>query len=143
MFSEKELEYLRSQPLARLATVDGDDQPTVDAVGSWFDSDNERFYVGGRNLPATRKYKNVVAGNRKVSLIVDDLASRDPWTPRGIRVHGDAKIVRRDAQFGPGEYLEIAPAVSWSWGLEDREDFREGGFAPKKRVWEDTYSERE
>lgn len=72
MFSREELAYLADQ---RLATVDADGQPTVDAVGFAFHHD--RFLVGGRDLPATRKHRNVAAGNTRVSLIVDDLRSVD------------------------------------------------------------------
>ncbi|MCB0177767.1 MAG: PPOX class F420-dependent oxidoreductase, partial [Anaerolineae bacterium] len=83
MFSEAELAYLKSQYLARLGTVSSKGQPTVDAVG--FEFDGARFYVGGRNLPGTRKYKNVAAGNHKVSIIIDDLESVQPWQPRQIK----------------------------------------------------------
>lgn len=115
MFSEEELAYLRSQRLARLATVASNGQPTVDAVG--FQFDGSHFHVGGRNLPASRKYRNIAAGNLQVALIIDDLASVDPWTPRGIKIHGTAEIVERVGGFGPGQYFVITPRVSWSWGL--------------------------
>ncbi len=135
MFTPEELAYLADQRLARLATVDSDSQPTVDAVGFAFDID--RFLVGGRNLPATRKHRNVVSGNTKVALIVDDLRSVDPWRPRGIRVFGAARAVTRQGMFGYGDYLEIRPVVSWSWGIvSDHDDFRDGAFTPKRTVWD-------
>ena len=133
MFSEEELAYLKSQPLARLATVSPDGQPTVDAVGFRFDG--KQFIIGGHQLAASRKYKNIAAGNPKVSLSIDDLASVQPWTPRGIRIHGTAEIVDREGQFGPGTYLMITPKVSWSWGIAG-DTFENGKFAPKKVVWE-------
>lgn len=134
MFSREELAYLATQRLARLATVDATGQPTVDAVGFMFDGD--RFLVGGRDLPATRKHRNVVAGNTKVSLIVDDLPSVDPWRPRGIRVFGIARAVTRDGMFGHGDYLQIVPAITWSWGIvTDHDDFG-GGFTPRRTVWD-------
>src|SRR5919201_1081716 len=114
MFTPQERAYLQTQRLARLATVAADGKPTVDAVGFTFD--DGRFYIGGRNLQGTRKYRNVAAGNRRVALIIDDLASVQPWAPRGIKVHGNAEIVERDGVFGPGQYLAITPVVSWSWG---------------------------
>ena len=61
MFSEQELAFLRTQRMARIATVAPDGQPTVDAVG--FSFDGTHFYVGGYNIQNTRKYHNVVAGN--------------------------------------------------------------------------------
>src|SRR5205085_12614550 len=112
MFTPEERDYLQTQRLARLATVGRDGQPTVDAVGFTFD--DGRFYIGGRNLPGTRKYRNVDAGNRRVALIIDDLASVQPSAPRGIKIHGIAEIVERDGMFGPGKYLALTPVVSWS-----------------------------
>lgn len=134
MFSDEELTYLAAQRLARIATVDSSGQPTVDVVGFAFDGD--RFVVGGRDLPATRKHRNVVAGNTKVSLIVDDLRSVDPWRPRGIRVFGTARAVTRDGMFGHGDYLEIVPSITWSWGVvTGQDDFRGGDFTPRRTVW--------
>ena len=132
MFTPQERDYLQTQRLARLATVAADGQPTVDAVGFTFD--DGRFYIGGRNLPGTRKYRNVHAGNRRVALIIDDLASVQPWTPRGIKIHGLAEIVERDGMFGPGQYLAITPVVSWSWGIVGTM-FEEERFKPHKIVW--------
>jgi len=132
MFSEQELAFLREQPLARIATVDNEGQPTVDAVG--FEFDGEHFYVGGRRLETTRKYKNVVAGHHKVSLILDDLKSLRPWQPRGIKIHGIAEIVQRNGHLGFGSYLVITPLVSWSWGIEETES-EPGKVGPKKIVW--------
>jgi pyridoxamine 5'-phosphate oxidase family protein len=132
MFTPQERDYLQTQRLARLATVAADEQPTVDAVGFTFDG--SQFCIGGRNLPATRKYRNVAAGSRLVALIIDDLASVDPWSPRGIKIHGTADVVERDGMFGPGAYIVITPQVSWSWGIVG-DTFQEGRFTPHKIVW--------
>jgi pyridoxamine 5'-phosphate oxidase family protein len=129
MFSEQELAFLRTQRIARIATVAPDGQPTVDAVG--FSFDGTHFYVGGHNIAATRKYKNVVAGKTKVSLVIDELKSVQPWLAQGIRVHGEAEAGESQAHFGPGLYLVITPKVTWSWGIEDQQ----GKASPRKTVW--------
>ena len=129
MFSEQELAFLQTQRVARIATVAPDGQPTVDAVG--FSFDGTHFYVGGHNIAATRKYKNVATGNRKVSLVIDELKSVQPWLALGIRVHGEAEVAETQAQFGPGTYLVITPKVTWSWGIEDQQ----GKAVPKKTTW--------
>ncbi len=129
MFSEQELAFLRTQRIARIATVASDGQPTVDAVG--FSFDGTHFYVGGHNIAATRKYKNVVAGKTKVSLVIDELKSVQPWLAQGIRVHGEAEAGESQAHFGPGLYLVITPKVTWSWGIEDQQ----GKASPRKTVW--------
>jgi pyridoxamine 5'-phosphate oxidase family protein len=115
-FSEEEIEYLRSQRLARIATVSANGQPDVVPVG--FDFDGTHLYVGGMDPARTRKFRNVQAGNTKVALVVDDLVSTNPWTPRYLRIYGDAELVERAGQFGTGSYMRITPTLSWSFNLE-------------------------
>ena len=50
-----------------------------------FEFDGTYLYVGGRAPERTRKFLNVKAGQVKVVLVVDDLVSTDPWTPRFLR----------------------------------------------------------
>jgi pyridoxamine 5'-phosphate oxidase family protein len=114
-FTDEEVAYLRSQPLARIATVAPDGQPDVAPVG--FEFDGTHFYVGGRDPESTRKYRNILAGNNKVALVVDDLVSTDPWIPRFMRVYGTAEPTTREGQFGPASYIRMTPLVSWSWNL--------------------------
>ncbi len=47
------------------------------------------------------------------TVVVDDLASVDPWSPRGIKVRGRATI-EADSE---GERFRITPQVIWSWGI--------------------------
>jgi len=63
-FTEEEAAYLKSQPLARIATIGADEQPDVAPVG--FEFDGTYFYVGGRAPEKTRKYLNVQAGHAKL-----------------------------------------------------------------------------
>ena len=91
-FTEEEIAYLRSQRLARIATVSADGQPDVMPVGYQFDG--QSFYVGGMNPVKTRKFRNVQAGNTKIALVIDDLVSVNPWTVRGMRIYGNAGTSR-------------------------------------------------
>ena len=126
MFSEKEIEYLESQHIARIATSavlsDGPVQPDVVPVG--FDLDGEYFYVGGMNILKSRKYKNVLKNN-KVAIVIDDLKSVDPWDPRGIRMYGTADIVTRQSGYmeqtphPQADYIRIKPEKKWSWGIDE------------------------
>ena len=118
-FSTEELEYVRSQPLARFATRSPDGQPDVVPVA--FEFDGEQFWIGGSgdSVLSTRKVRNVIAGSGEVALVVDDMVSFDPFIARGIRIYGRAEPpVRRDGLVGPGHYLRIVPAVSWSWNMQ-------------------------
>ena len=83
LFSQKEVEYLKSQRLARVATaaVTSSEtrksvQPDVVPVG--FDFDGDYFYVGGINLLKSTKYKNVLQNN-KIAIVIDDLKTVHPW----------------------------------------------------------------
>jgi pyridoxamine 5'-phosphate oxidase family protein len=129
-FTEGELDYLRSQPLARIATVDPEGQPDNAAVGFRVEPDGT-ILVGGMRNVRTRKWRNIEAGADRVALVVDDLVSTRPWRPRGIRIYGTAELVHTEGQFGPGAYVRITPTISWSWGIEPQE---EGGFRPHRSV---------
>lgn len=115
-FTEEEIAYLRSQRIARLATVAPDSQPDVVPVG--YEFDGTRLYVGGLGGEKTRKFRNVGAGNTQVALVVDDVVSTDPWVARYLRIYGTAELVERSGKLGPGSYIEITPTVSWSSNLE-------------------------
>ena len=117
-FADDERDFLRSHAIARLATSGEDDQPDVVPVAVEFDG--TYFWVGGtgESVLRTRKVVNVVAGRRKVALVVDDLPSIDPFVARGIRVYGVADgPVERVGMLGPGLFLRITPHVSWSWNM--------------------------
>jgi pyridoxamine 5'-phosphate oxidase family protein len=117
-FSEQEIAYLQSQGLGRLATVGADGQPDVVPVAVEFDG--TFLWVGGTPaVTGTRKFRNVAAGNFRVSLVIDDMQSLDPFIARGIRIYGHAEQpFERVGMVGPGIYMRITPAVSWSWNLE-------------------------
>lgn len=115
-FNQEEIAYLRSQRLARIATVGPDGQPDVAPVG--FEFDGTHVYVGGLDPAKTRKFRNVQAGNPKVAIVVDDLVSTDPWTPRYLRIYGEAELVERQGQFGAAPYMKITPTLSWSFNLD-------------------------
>lgn len=125
MFTQKEIDYLKSQPLARLATISPAMQPDVAPVGFKFDGD--KFYISGFDITRTFKYKNVYAGNVLVALVVDDLASVSPWKARGIKIHGRAETTKIDGRAG----LTIVPQRLWSWGIEDTA-FKDGRPVSRK-----------
>jgi pyridoxamine 5'-phosphate oxidase family protein len=117
-FSDEEIAYLQSQPVARLATVNEDGQPDVVPVA--FELDGSHIWVGGvgPEVARTRKLRNICAGRTKVSLVVDDLVSIEPFIARALRVYGDAEPpIERVGMVGPGLYSRISPRVSWSWNL--------------------------
>ncbi|HYB45175.1 MAG TPA: PPOX class F420-dependent oxidoreductase [Nitrososphaerales archaeon] len=119
MFSEAEKDYLKSQRLARVATASKKGAPEVSPVG--FEFDGTYFWIGSHSrdiFSTTRRYRNITSGNARVSLVVDDLASVDPWRPRGIKVSGTAEVMDHKGIFGPGKYFRITPKLTVSWGIE-------------------------
>jgi len=133
-FSDEEIAYLQSQPVARLATVNADGQPDVVPVA--FELDSPYIWVGGvgPDVAKTRKLRNIGAGRSKVSLVADDLVSMEPFIARAVRVYGDAEPpVERVGMVGPGLYSRITPTVSWSWNLAG-EPAGERWYAAKRTV---------
>jgi pyridoxamine 5'-phosphate oxidase family protein len=118
-FTSEEIDYLRSQPLARVATRSPEGQPDVVPVA--FEFDGEFFWIGGSgaSVLSTRKVRNVVAGSSDVAMVIDDMVSFEPFIVRGIRIYGvAAKPVERVGMIGPGHYVRVTPTVSWSWNMQ-------------------------
>ncbi len=111
-FTTKELAYLRAQPLLRFATASADGQPDVTVVTFGIAGDD--VVSGGYDITKTVRYRYVQQNPRAV-VIIDDLASTDPWSPRGIKIRGSVTIEAHDG----GERFRIAPEVIWSWGIEE------------------------
>ena len=120
MFSKPEIDYIKSQRLARIGTVDKkNNQPDVVPVG--FEFDGNYFWIGSHDQDiffVTKKYKNVRDGNNKVGLVIDDLKTVQPWHPRCLKVNGTAEVMEHEGIFGPGKYLRVTPKISWSIGIE-------------------------
>lgn len=131
MLSAPEIQYLKTQHLARIATASPQGEPEVSPVA--FEYDGKYFYIGSHDQSIffrTRRYNNIKNGNTRVCLVIDDLQSIDPWKPRGIKVRGTAEIVEHEGMFGKGSYLRITPRVTVSWGIEA---LKEGQWYSKKR----------
>ncbi len=132
IYSEPEIEYLKSQRLARIATATKQGKPDVSPVA--FEFDGTHFFIGSHSqniFLSTRKYKNVRNGNKEVALVIDDLESVQPWIPRAMKINGIAEIVEHNGMFGPGKYLEITPSITWSWGIKGIQQRKEGEFFVK------------
>jgi len=110
VFTDEELRFLTTQHLARLATASATGVPDVSPVG--FGVDGDSIVSGGLDITRTVRYRNLLA-NPRATVVVDDLASVDPWTPRGVKVRGSAAL----EEDGGGLRIRIVPEVVWSWGL--------------------------
>ena len=112
-FTDAELDYLAGERrLARLATVGRDGTPHVVPVGWSYDADSGTIEVRGRDLPATKKFRDVARSGR-AAIVVDDLESTDPWRPRAVTIRG-----RAEALSEPRPLIRIHPDRVVSWGLD-------------------------
>jgi pyridoxamine 5'-phosphate oxidase family protein len=112
-FSDRELAYLQGERrLGRVATVGQDGTPHVAPVGWAYNAELETIDIGGREFDKTKKYRDVARSGR-AAIVVDDLASVDPWRPRGVEVRGRAKAVAE-----PAPVIRIHPDRIVSWGLD-------------------------
>ena len=120
-----ELDYLASQRLGRLATVDAHGQPQNNPVGFFVDAEAGVVDIGGSNMGETKKFRNVQA-HPYASLVVDDLASVQPWRVRGVEIRGAAEaLMNWDPPFPyySREAIRIHPTRIISWGLDqDRQE---------------------
>jgi pyridoxamine 5'-phosphate oxidase family protein len=121
-FTGKEIEYLRSQRLGRLATAGGGGAPHIVPVGFRLDPDAGSIEIGGHGMSGSKKWRDLQADPR-VAFVVDDLASVDPWTPRGIEIRGRADLHPQGGEqhFGSGwdaAWFSIMPERIISWGIE-------------------------
>ena len=117
-FTDEEIAYLQSQPLARVATLSPDGQP--DVVPLAFEYDGVHLWIGGvgEAVLNTKKFRNIGSGQLEVALVIDDMPSFEPFVARGIRIYGIAeRPIERVGLVGPGIYSRITPTVSWSWNL--------------------------
>ena len=121
-FTEKEIEYLRGQRLIRLATASGGGSPHIVPVGFRLEAEAGTIQIGGHGLSKSKKWRDLQA-NPRVAFVVDDLASMDPWTPRGIEIRGRAELHDKggEQRFGGGwdsAWFSVMPQRIVSWGIE-------------------------
>jgi pyridoxamine 5'-phosphate oxidase family protein len=120
VFTESEIEYLRSQRLGRLATVGKDGQPHVVPVTFRYNPQQDTIDIGGHDFAKRKKFRDVQQTGR-AAFVVDDV--RPPWRPRMIEVRGRAEALDSGGkdimqEFDP-EIVRITPRRIISWGMGD------------------------
>jgi pyridoxamine 5'-phosphate oxidase family protein len=111
-FTAAEISYLASQPLMRFATASPEGKPDVAPVV--FQIDGDDIVTAGFDITRTVRYRNIQQ-NPRATVVIDDLASVEPWSPRGVKVIGSASI--EDVAGAPR--FRITPQVIISWGIND------------------------
>lgn len=123
VFTEAEIEYLASQRLGRLASMQPNGSLQNNPVVYWYNAELRTIDIGGRAMATTQKFKNVKA-NGQASFVIDDIVSRRPWRVRGIEIRGRAEAlvdqpIPPDLEFLSPELIRIHPARIFTWGIDD------------------------
>ncbi|MFI9509212.1 PPOX class F420-dependent oxidoreductase [Nocardia sp. NPDC052566] len=116
-----QIAYLDGQSLGRLATVRPDGSPQNSPVAVTFNKELGTIDIGGYRMGATRKFHNVQTNDR-VALVVDDLVSLDPYTPRCLEIRGTAEALTDAEPPRPGmtrDVIRIHPTRIIAFGLDD------------------------
>jgi pyridoxamine 5'-phosphate oxidase family protein len=119
IFTQAELDYLATQRIGRLATVSPDGQVQNNPTNFFLDAGTGTIVIGGGALGRSKKFRNVQQGST-VAFVVDDVATVDPWAPRGVEIRGEAAALTDQEPPLPGlsrEIIRITPAKIVSWGL--------------------------
>lgn len=114
VLTESQREYLSIRRLGRFATIERDGAPHVVPTGWIYDPEADRFEMLGDEIEKTRRFRNVLK-NSAVALVIDDIASTDPWWPRGLMIQGRGVALER--QGDADARLFVIPERAVSWGL--------------------------
>jgi pyridoxamine 5'-phosphate oxidase family protein len=116
-----QIDYLATQRLGRVATTGADGKPHVVPTSFRYNPELGTIDIGGHHVATTKKYRPVQA-NPWAAIVVDDLVSIDPWTPRMLEIRGRAQAVPMGgANLGPGfgdAFIRLHPEKVNSFGIE-------------------------
>ncbi len=119
-FTPDEITYLQSQRLGRIATVGPNGHPHVVPVGFRYNPETRTIDVGGHGIAGSKKWRDAL-NHPRVAIVIDDLASVNPWRARGVEIRGEAQALLSGGEtIGPGfapEMLRITPKRIVSWGI--------------------------
>jgi pyridoxamine 5'-phosphate oxidase family protein len=126
MFTSEEIAYLAAQPIGRLATAQRDGTLQVSPVSFYYNPATHTIDIGGHNMAASQKFRNVRNGSR-VALVVDDIASVQPWRVRCLEIRGYAEAISEPSDSAarvPGAIIRVHPKRIISWGIDPPETAR-------------------
>ena len=120
IFTEGELAYIAAQRLGRLATVQPSGYPQVNPVSCYYNPATGTIDIGGHNMTASRKYRNV-QGNPRAAVVIDDMIPGRPPRIRCLEIRGHAEALTdpdgTTATTG-GPIIRIFPRRIISWGID-------------------------
>jgi pyridoxamine 5'-phosphate oxidase family protein len=87
-------------------------------VGWTHSREHDTIDVTGHQFEQTKKFRDVVRSNR-AAVVIDDLASTNPFRPRAIEVRGRAEAISH-----PEALIRIHPERIVSWGIDAQRNAR-------------------
>ncbi len=91
VFTDKEIEYMASQKLGRLATVDAKGNPHVVPVSLRYNAEDDTVHIGGLRISDSRKWRDA-ARHPRVAFVIDDVLP--PWQPRMLEIRADVELFK-------------------------------------------------
>jgi pyridoxamine 5'-phosphate oxidase family protein len=126
-FKPHEIEFMKAADLARLATAQPDGTLQNSPVGFSYNEALGTVDIHGYRMSKSRKFRNL-ASNNTVALVIDDIASRDPWRVRCLEIRGTAEQVEsgehRTEPNGDeidAAIIRVTPRRIISFGIDDSE----------------------
>jgi pyridoxamine 5'-phosphate oxidase family protein len=118
IFTNAEIEYMQSQRLGRLATVNAAGEPHVVPVTFRHNAELDAIDIGGHGMSGSKKFRDILH-NSNAAFVIDDVLP--PWQPRFLEIRGRAEQVSAGGEkFGLGfapEMIRIFPRRIISFGL--------------------------
>jgi pyridoxamine 5'-phosphate oxidase family protein len=110
-FTDREVAYLSTVGLARLATIGPSGEPHVVPVRFLHNREFDTIDIPGFRMGSSKKWRDA-GQNPHVAVVIDDVER--PGKPRGVEVRGLAQ------RFGAGDdaVIRIRPTRIVSWGID-------------------------
>lgn len=119
-FTANEIEYLNSQRLGRLATLNAAGEPHVVPVGFRYNPELDTIDIAGYGMGRSKKFRDAGRDGR-VAFVVDDVVPQ-PRQVRGIEVRGRAEALptggNLDMPDRDPELIRIHPTRIVAWGID-------------------------
>ena len=108
-------------PLGRIATAGTDGKPHVVPTSFRYNAELGTVDIGGMHVATTKKYRDVQS-NPWAAIVVDDVVSTDPFTPRMLEIRGRAEALAEGGAhlglgFG-GAFIRIHPTKINAFGID-------------------------
>jgi|SRR6185437_4584379 len=120
ILTEGELSYMATQRLGRLATIQPSGDPQVSPVSCYYNPDTGTIDIGGHNMAASRKYRNV-QHNPRAAIVIDDMTPGSPPRIRCLEIRGRAQAIPSPDSTtarARGAIIRIHPQRIISWGID-------------------------